>query len=275
MYSYEQWKQDRIKLILENFKGYKAGLVVGLDTTLYQSEGDEQVFTLPTTDNTPLIWSNPVQINEHEIQIQQLYIPYNDDDMTAIKTARRTLSLLCYMAHGLPIIEKAIHGGGLPGIPVAGDRFRYPSVNGYDIRLLMEAVDLNGLTEKDWTALAYYRLGSNANNEYHKFLAYLQVIEVSFMNVGKDIDAWIDSQSNLNEVKSWLTSVPSGRKISGRLRGETRALCAHVANNDSGTPDVITDPDDIESMRQVQNDLGVIERLAIERLRSVEAIERL
>lgn len=275
MYSYNQWKQDRIKLIAENFKGYRAGLVIALDTTLYQSEGDEQVFMLPTADNTPLIWSNPVQINEHEIQIQQMYIPYNDDDLTAIKTARRTLSLLCYMAHGLPIIEKAIHGGGYPGIPVAGDRFRYPSINGYDMKLLMSAVDLSALSEQDWIALAYYRLGSNANSEYHKFLAYLQVIEVSFMNVGKDINDWIDAQSDLEEVKTWLPTIPSGRKISSRLRGETRALCAHVANNDSGQPDVITDPDDIESVRQVQHDIGIIERLAIERLRTVKAIERL
>ncbi len=275
MYSYEQWKQDRIKLILENFKGYKAGLVVGLDTTLYQSEGDEQIFTLPTTDNTPLIWSNPVQINEHEIQIQQLYIPYNDDDKTAIKTARRTLSLLCYMAHGLPIIEKAIHGGGYPGIPVAGDRFRYPSINGYDIKLLMSAVDLHTLTEQDWITLAYYRLGSNSKSEYHKFLAYLQVIEVSFMNVSKDINDWLDTHTNNPELAEWLKSLPKSRKISNRLRAETRNLCAHVANDGSGRPGIITDPDDIESVRQVQNDLGTIERLAVERLRSIKAIERL
>jgi hypothetical protein len=275
MYSYEQWQQDRMKLILENFKGYREGLVVGLDTTLWQSDGDEQVFLLPAVNDVPLIWSNPVQINEHEIQIQQMYIPYNDDSLTAIKTARRMLSLLCYASHGLPIIEKAIHGGPNPGIPVAVDRFRYPSLNGYDIKLLLSAVDLNGLSEQNWITLAYYRLGSNADSEYYKFLSYLQVIEVSFMNIGKDIDSWLDTQTGLDEAVEWLKTISSGKKISSRLRGETRALCTHVANNDTGSPDVITDPDDIESVRQVQNDLGIIERLAIERLRSIKAIERL
>lgn len=275
MYSYEQWKQDRIKLILEHFKGYREGLVVGLDTTLYQHDGDEQVFLLPSVNDVPLIWSNPVQVDEHEIQIQQMYIPYNDDSLTAIKTARRMLSLLCYASHGLPIIEKAIHGGPNPGIPVAGDKYRYPSLNGYDIKLLVSAVDLNALTEQNWITLAYYRLGCNADSEYYKFLSYLQVVEVSFMNVGNDIHKWLDAQSGIVEVAEWLKTIPSSRKISSRLRGETRALCAHVANNNTGNPDIITDPDDIESVRQVQHDLGIIEKLAIERLRSIEPIERL
>ena len=275
MYSYEQWKQDRMKLILEHFKGFKAGLVIALDTTLYQHEGDEQVFILPSVNEVPIIWSNPVQIDEHEIQIQQMHIPYNDDSLTAIKTARRMLSLLCYASHGLPIIEKAIHGGSYPGIPVAGDKYRYPSINGYDIKLLLSAVDLAVLTEQNWITLAYYRLGCNADSEYHKYLSYLQAIEVSFMNVTKDIDDWLDAQSSVPEVSEWLETIPKGRKISGRLRAETRNLCAHVANDGSGRPGIITDPDDIESVRQVQHDLGIIERLAIERLRSIEAIERL
>ena len=274
MYSHEKWMQDRIKLIVDNFHGYRHGLVVALDTTLYQSEGDEQIFLLPAPNDVPFIWSNPVAVNKNEIQIQQIYVPYKQDSLHAIKLARRMLSLLSYASHGIPIIEKATYGGPYPSIPMAGDKFRHPSLNGYDLKFLLNAIEIDSLKEDEWIMLAYFRLGSNADSEYYRFLSYLQVIEVSFMNARKKVDAWINSTRQIDEIEQWLDTIPKHRKISGRLR-ETRNLCAHVANKGNGNPSIVTDPDDIESVRQVQNDLGIIRRLAIERIRAIEAFQNI
>jgi len=275
---YEEWKQERIELIVESFKGWRCGLVVALDTTLYNTEGfsdDIDSFLLINSyDNTPVIWSNPVAADNTSIQVQQLYVPYNDDALVALKVARRTLSLMCYMSKGIPIIEKHNAGSSYPGIPMAGDKYRAFNLNGYDLKLLFQAVDIASIEEQCWIALAYYRLASNSNNDYYEFLSYRQVVESSFNNKSKEVNAWIDSQASAPELQDWVKILPRGKKISSRMH-ETRALCAHVANTDNGRPSVITDPDDVDSVRQVQNDLGAIRLLAEARLQSYNALQRI
>jgi hypothetical protein len=262
----QQYMQEVFKVLLDTFKGYRYVRTFGLDTALYHSASypDDYVAALSFGINgTTVVWANPIA-NDKVSRAQQLYVPTNEEDgKEALRLGRRTMSLLSYASSGIGIKTMIDLFSPMPGIAQSGHKYEGGGLNGTDLANLMLAVDFEAMDQHTWTGLAYYRLALNADSEYYQYLSWWQIIELFHGNKELDVKNWVNADVPADPMFSdWIGKLaPRYKNAYGRLQ-DTRAKCAHIANNDDPKKMVIADPDDPDSIEQVIQDLHVVRSLA-------------
>lgn len=253
--------------VTDNLSGYREFHTTSFDTPIWDTDLDGGAPRVIEFVDRPVIWVNPYNATDGSFA-QQLIVPTNDSTAKdALRLSKRFASCLCHLSHGSEIND--ISNVSSPTWALAGNKLERTHLNGLDMETLFTALKPHEISDEMWIALAYYRLGINSSTDYYNFLSLYQIVELTGGRNKSAMKTWVNAEAAKSEFAHLrgLITLRSGQDYYGRLE-ETRNICAHVANTNNPKRQMLYDPDDPDSILQVQSDLPLLKKLVEEQLYS-------